>query len=989
VSSLGVGGMAEVFLALDTQEDRMVAIKFPHFDKSETLARARFMREAHAIQRLNHPNIAKLYSVGETDGKPFLVMEYIDGETLSEKIFNGELIIGSAVEIISQTAEALTAAHAAGFIHRDLKPSNVIIKKDGTVKVLDFGLAKPIFRDENGELTNEILFNSSARTLTGVIVGTPMYLSPEQATELPVDPRSDIFSLGALFYECLTGVPAFSGNNVAEIIAKVLRDDPQPPSNINKNVSPFLDRMILKALEKKPENRFQSTDIFLTELRRQSHSKITNQTIPYPAMQPPNQRRLITRTLTDALRKPRVSFATSIVGVLVLASLIILGYWYFLRSPVFAPKPEAKKNYDKGVSLIQQGAYYTATKEFKAAIDIEPYYALAHARLAETWLEIDNETQSIRAILDCNNLINKGITLNKTDTLYYKAINATISKDFQQAVRYYEELAKDNSEDLYIFLDLGRAYERNGEFDKAIAQYQIAVNRNPNYATAYLRAAMIHHRRKELANSVSLYQKAEELYQAENNLEGLTNTLTQRADLYTELNLIKQSEDYIERAMKLAKANNFVSQQVVLLLGMCSNSTTINEFDKAKKHAENAIELAKTNSLESLEIGGIVELGNVYLNRGENKEAQKTFELALEFAERIKSLYRKARALIGLGSCYLAQGKSEEALSCAIKAAEIFERYAFRIEAIMCQVIIAQIKYARGEYQDSIERLGQSLQKATDIGDQQSTAFLSGELSVATFRFEAFNDAITYADKCKQIYLQLSVIPNYAYCAAIKGDSLSQLGLFVEADTEFNEALIKAQQVKEKDVYLLSWIYNGYAEAELRKGNYSQAIGYAEKCRLHSQHNEDEFFAHSLAILSTANALNGNTQKAKEFAKRSLVVADNFKDPIFIIRALLALALAKYKSANYSEAIKLALQAKDISSRIKQQIAEFHALYLISVANEKLGDKGNAKSYANEANSVIEQIKNKIGESNVGSFMNRADIKVENREILRIISTVN
>nr|MBA3766419.1 serine/threonine protein kinase [Acidobacteriota bacterium] len=247
LEKLGEGGMGVVFVAEDTHLGRRVAIKFlSEKSNNNHHFRARFLREARAVSMLAHPHIAAIYDYGETsDGHPFIVMELVTGQTLGELLYESGLTITRAVEIIEQVAEALAEAHARSIIHRDIKPSNVLINERGQVKVLDFGLAKQLNEDhtQTDPNANTML---STRTHSETVVGTPLYLSPEQATSAPVDARSDLFALGALLYECIAGRPAFAGASVIEIGAQIIHITPQSPSQINERVPKELDRVVMK-----------------------------------------------------------------------------------------------------------------------------------------------------------------------------------------------------------------------------------------------------------------------------------------------------------------------------------------------------------------------------------------------------------------------------------------------------------------------------------------------------------------------------------------------------------------------------------------------------------------------------------------------------------------------------------------------------------------------------------------------------------------------
>jgi len=200
IAKLGEGGMGVVYVGEDTHLARKVAIKF--LASSDPLYRGRFLREARAVSALSHPNIAAVYDYGETeDGQPYIVMELVKGQTLSQLLEADTLTLARSIEIVISIAEALSEAHHHGIVHRDVKPSNVVVNERGQVKVLDFGLVKQVAEMGNGNIDSSAPTLFSVRTRSDVIVGTPLYLSPEQATGKPVDGRSDLFALGAVLYE--------------------------------------------------------------------------------------------------------------------------------------------------------------------------------------------------------------------------------------------------------------------------------------------------------------------------------------------------------------------------------------------------------------------------------------------------------------------------------------------------------------------------------------------------------------------------------------------------------------------------------------------------------------------------------------------------------------------------------------------------------------------------------------------------------------------
>jgi len=269
LNKLGAGGMGEVYLAEDTKLERKVAIKcLPPKSLADEKARKRLIREAQLAAKLDHPNICAIHEHLEEDNQSFIVMQYIEGEPLSEKIQRKPFTLRESLDVVLQVAEALAEAHSQGIIHRDIKPQNILVTPRGQVKVLDFGLAKFQPRHEAiGQAKTQLLL-----TEAGVMLGTVRYMSPEQARGLSVDARSDLFSLGTLLYECLAGKPAFTGATCLEIGAQVIHVDPPAPSRFNPSVPPEVDHLTLKMLAKEPEARYQSADELIGVLHNVCHT---------------------------------------------------------------------------------------------------------------------------------------------------------------------------------------------------------------------------------------------------------------------------------------------------------------------------------------------------------------------------------------------------------------------------------------------------------------------------------------------------------------------------------------------------------------------------------------------------------------------------------------------------------------------------------------------------------------------------------------------
>ena len=324
LSLVGEGGMGRVYLAEDAELGRRVALKLlPEHLTHDGEQTRRFRQEARAASALNHPNIITVYDITQAGASSVIASEFIEGETLRERLSRGPLAPAEALDIAAQIASALRAAHEAGIVHRDVKPENVMLRPDGYVKVLDFGIAKlapPQTTEGNGRK------GSTVRTTPGLIMGTDRYMSPEQARGQEVDARADIWSLGCVLYEMLSGVPPFTGETASDVVAAVLKTEPAPLPQVAIGTPAELQRIVQKCLEKDREARYPSAEELFTDLRRL-------------------QKRLESgdaSALTSHVRRRLAArFALPIVLVLVIASIWLGPYFYRAGS---APSVGAKKS---------------------------------------------------------------------------------------------------------------------------------------------------------------------------------------------------------------------------------------------------------------------------------------------------------------------------------------------------------------------------------------------------------------------------------------------------------------------------------------------------------------------------------------------------------------------------------------------------------------------------------------------------------------------
>ena len=349
ISRLGAGGMGEVYLAQDTNLDRKVAIKFLNEDLSgDRYKLNRFIQEAKAASALNHPNILTIYEIGEVDGKNYIATELIEGKTLRHHLSSKEpLPLITILKLGIDVAEALSAAHQAGIVHRDIKPDNIMLRHDGIAKVLDFGLAK-LTEQPIDAIDPEAPTRAAINTDTGIVMGTATYMSPEQARGLKVDARTDIFSLGVVLYETVTGRLPFEGSTSSEVLASILSDKvPQPLARYAREVPTEFERIVEKALRKDRDERYQTMKDLLLDLKSlkedQDFEKKLERSIT-PELTSETKRKTAAdvknaaRTRDNGKNRTKATRISQWNVVSIIAGLLIIGlavgvYFYFSRKP--------------------------------------------------------------------------------------------------------------------------------------------------------------------------------------------------------------------------------------------------------------------------------------------------------------------------------------------------------------------------------------------------------------------------------------------------------------------------------------------------------------------------------------------------------------------------------------------------------------------------------------------------------------------------------
>lgn len=996
LEKLGEGGMGVVYSAEDTHLGRHVAIKFLSAATSDAHHfKARFLREARAASILSHPHIATIHDYGETEeGYPFIVMEEVKGNALNDLLHKGELTLGRALEIVEDVASALGEAHEHGIVHRDIKPSNVFVNERGLVKVLDFGLAKQI-NEEQPQSHPDAKTLLATRTRSDIVVGTPLYLSPEQATSAPVDGRSDLFALGALLYECITGRPAFSGASVIEIGAQILHVDPPLPSTINAHVPPELDRITMKALAKKPGDRYQSAKEIIEDLRA-VYPTVSGDTQRVkrlgddvhrtgdPSAPRPTNRSSALMTISDSLPGPRVSLGFVIIA-LVATGLALWAVIYWLQPGPRKVSSEAQGWYDRGMEAARRGEYYQASRALNKAIEIDDKYAMAHAHLAEALLEMGYADNAKDEMLRVSALVPDRSVLPQTDGLYLEAINALVSNDFPRAIKAYGEIAAGAPTDAHAYVDLGRAYEKNEESLQAIENYVQATNRDPQNALAYLRVGALYGRGQNKLSALASLDKAQAIYEPASNIEGRASVSYERGQVLINAGELEKAGTELQQALVLSSASGNDAQRISTLLQLNRLAYRQGETAKAQDYANEAINFAQQRGLNDLVTLGLKNLGYTFFFNGDYAAAERTYIQALDFAARNKSRLREAEVRQNLANLYIQQLRTDEGLALAQQALTFFEQGGYRSNIHSCLTLLGRAHRRKGDYDVALDTFQQTLKLAKDSGYQPQIAFSLGEIGTVLAEQERYPEALTYYDQSYEIHKSLNDRRRMAYTLMNRGNVLWRIGRFDDARASLSQAGELASLPDHNIKPVLAEVPLHYAEIELSEGHYKEARARSQQALELAGTQYDSVAVQAKYTLGVAEALSGTTREGKQTCEEALAMATQAGDAALLSRALLSLAEASFASNDADGAITNALRAEERFTRAGQLESAWRAWLTAARASRRKKDEPAALDQLNHAREIFSKLRQRWGEEVFGKYLARPDIQVSHKELGEVV----
>lgn len=972
---LGVGGMGQVYLAEDTNLAHKVAIKFlPPYMATDELAKRRLIREAQAAAQLDHPNICRVYEVKEETDRSFIVMQYVDGKTLADRIHKKPLGLQETLDLGIQIVEALAEAHAHGIVHRDIKPRNIMINKRGRVKVLDFGLVKLL---GESQVERDFVGRHSLLSRPGERAGTPPYMSPEQACGIPVDGRCDLFAVGVILYECLSGRRPFAGDTDERILAQVRHHSPPPPSRFNPCVPPELDRIILRALAKEPGARYQSANDLLGDLRGILEAQNQVETKPLPRKLDTHRRKLDTRT---RILRPAVSIPS--VG----AAIVILLLLFWPQPSTRAPSTEALRWYEEGTGALRAGTYQKASKALEQAIQEDDKFALAHARLAEAYAELDYTDKAKDQIIRAQSLANES-QMPPLDALYLDAVIRTVLRDFGPAIESYRKIAQQTTDKdkAHVYVDLGRSHEKNDQVKEARENYLEATKLAPQDAAAWLRLGTVCGQQQDLACATEAFQKAEAVYEAQSNLEGVTEVFYQRGLLFLNRDNPAPARADLEKALELIKATKNRYQQIRALLALSSVAAIEGHGVQAEQQATEAIELARSNAIDNQVTSGLIWLGNNFLIRGEYSDAEKYYQRALELAQKDKLRLSEAWARLQLGSLRVLQHQTDDGLRYIDQALPFYQQGGYRGWLSKALTIRARGLRDKGEYSASLKTLHDLLKLGEQLGDPSQVALTEEDIGSLLSNQEQYSEALRHFDKSYEINRSLNVRLYVGYSAMHRASVLWQIGRYEEATAALHEASAIASDPGGSNKQLMAAINMIEALLELSRLHYQQAAVVSHQALNLAATRYKATAIQATYVLGLIQSRSGAPGAGRLLCAAADDMATQTGDQHVVSAALLAHAEVMLDSGDPQRALQTALEAQQSFARFGQKDSEWRSWLIAARASQRLGQQTVMREYASNANTQFLSLEQEWGSEAYRGYLSRQDVQRSLKQLASLL----
>jgi tetratricopeptide (TPR) repeat protein len=678
------------------------------------------------------------------------------------------------------------------------------------------------------------------------------------------------------------------------------------------------------------------------------------------------------------------------LGVFVLAVLgVAFLSWFAFRwwkPAAYKPNSVAQAWYDKGTDALRNGAFLQATAALEQAVAADEKFPLAHARLAEAWWELDYADRAKDQMLKVQSLTPGGSRIAESDALYIEAINATVSRNLSGAIAAYSKLAQLSPNEPQVYVDLGRAFEKNEELGKAIESFLQATQRDPQYATAFLRMGSLHARQLDQANALNAFDRADTIYKAVGNFEGQAEVSFQRGFLFDQVSKLPEARQHLGRALELAKTTNNDYQQAKTLQKLGDIEIEANNLPEGRKHMLDAIALARAKGIDNLVKRGLVDLGNTFLVETKYAEAEVYFQQSLKLSLEQKDLKNAARARLSLASVSERRGESERAVAYVEQALPFYQQGGYRKEMFQAFALLGRAKFQKGEYEVAGRAFEQGLQVAQLLGDQSAEALAHDDLGLVLFRRCRHPEAIQHFEESYKIAKSLGTKKNVVGSLINRASPLWHLGRYDEARQVLEEAAPTA--TRDDAAKNLSAIYYlTLARIALSQRHFPEAIADSERAfDLAPQLKRVAITAHITSGL--AQVFSGSSTGRLK-CEQAVQGARELGDPIVLADALVALAQAQLESGDPTDGLKNSIEAQELSSRIGSPEIELVALLTAARSCRSLHDPQKALDYAIRADKLITSFQELWGPDNYNSYLSRPDIQISRTQLDEILAQKN
>jgi len=868
IEQLGKGGMGRVYKAHDTKIKEKIALKLikPEIAKDKKTIE-RFSNELRFARKIRHKNVCGMFDLGEEKGTHFITMEYVPGEDLKSLIRRiGQLPIGKAISIANQVCEGLFEAHRLGVVHRDLKPQNIMIDREGNARIMDFGIARSL--------------RTKGITGSGVMIGTPEYMSPEQVDGKEADQRADIYSLGVILYEMVIGRVPFEGDTAFSIGVKQKSEAPQPPKEINDQIPGDLNRIILKCMEKDKESRYQSVGELHSELMNLERGIPTTERIV------PTRKPLTSREITVQFNLKKLFIPALIAIAVVVIGLII---WQILpkqKAPFLAPsgKPSLAVMYFENNTGDEELDYWRKAIAELLITDLSQskyitvlgrdslYNILTQTNLLGTKSYSSEDIKEVATRGGVNHVLQGGfVKAGRTFRISYTLQEASsgkllgsesmegkgeesilsmvdgmtkkIKENFELSLEVIaSDIDKDigtittNSPEAYKFYMEGATYHNNGDYKSAVQLYEKAISLDPEFATAYRSLATACGNLSLSAESRKYRQKSFELSDRVSDRERYRN----EAEYYvlSERTYDKTIGAY-KKLIELYPDDRGGHNQ----LGLLYNN--LEEWNKALEQFEYLRQNKIATQLN------YANLANTYQYKGMHKEAIAVLEEYLSnFPDNFRVHYNLSDIYLDMGNYELALAELEKAFSLnptyyinfrnkgdvylcmmdLVNAEKEYQKLLDEEDSLSKAWGLARMGFLRqlqGRFQESEKLWGQFLTMAKNSGQRPWEMFILDSIGQLSFSSDNYENALDEFDRALDIAIELDHWGSQRSAIYNKGLAYLELNAIddaLKASEELEELCEKSMNKK-----LMRMHHNLNGLIELKKGNYASAIESIKK----------------------------------------------------------------------------------------------------------------------------------------------------------------